>query len=51
MGCNIGRDVEKAFDRLHHSVLFDSLLDSSIDTRIGSAVGRLYRDMKGYVVL
>ena len=44
-------DVEKAFERLHHSVLFEALLDSSIDARIGSALRRLYYDMKRYVIL
>jgi len=44
-------DVEKAFDRVHHSVLFDALLESGIDLRIGAALRKLYCDMKGYVAL
>ena len=34
-------DVEKAFDRVHHSFLFDALLDGGIDTVVVAALRRL----------
>jgi hypothetical protein len=44
-------DVEKALDRVHHSCLFDALLDGGIDTAAIAAMRRLYLDMQAYVVL
>jgi hypothetical protein len=44
-------DVEKAFDRVHHSSLFAALLDTGIDVSIVSALRALYWQMSGFVVL
>ena len=42
-------DVEKAFDRVHHSALFEALLQQRIDASTVSALRRLYFGVKGYV--
>ena len=39
-------DVDKAFDRVHHSVLFDSLLNAKVDADVISALRRMYADMR-----
>ena len=44
-------DVEKAFDRVHHSSLFESLLASGMDISIVAALSRLYTDLKASVEL
>eukprot|EP00959_Pyramimonas_sp_CCMP1952_P044114 922089-Pyramimonas_sp.AAC.1 len=44
-------DVEKAFDRVHHSALFDSLVINGVDSQVVGALRRLYFDVKGYVSL
>jgi len=44
-------DVEKAFDRVHHSSLFNALLDGGIDPAVTASLRRLYLDMRAYVVL
>jgi hypothetical protein len=43
-------DVEKAFDRVHHSCLFEALLDGGIDAAVVASLRRLYLDMRAYVV-
>ena len=42
-------DVEKAFDRVHHSALFDALLRNRIDISTVSVLRRLYFGVRGYV--
>ena len=44
-------DAEKAFDRVHHSCLFQALIESGVDTSIIASLHRLYADMKATVVL
>ena len=44
-------DVEKAFDRLHHTALFEALLASEVDSGLVATLRRLYRGMKAYVKL
>ena len=44
-------DDEKAFDRVHGSVLFETLLDAGIDFGIVSALVHMYADMKAYVAV
>ena len=44
-------DVEKAFDRVHHASLFESLVDGKVDASIIGALRRLYANMRASVVL
>ena len=44
-------DVEKAFDRVHHANLFESLVDGKVDASIIGALRRLYANMRASVVL
>ena len=44
-------DVEKAFDRVHHSCLFNVLLESGADASIVAALFRLYADLQASAVL
>jgi hypothetical protein len=44
-------DVEKAFDKVHHSDLFASLMHSGVDSNIVAALMKLYCDLQAYVVL
>ena len=44
-------DVEKAFDRVHHSALFSALLDSGISISTVCVLRRLYHGVRGYVSL
>jgi hypothetical protein len=43
-------DVEKAFDRVHHANLFESLVDGKVDASIIGALRRLYANMRASVV-
>ena len=43
-------DVEKAFDCVHHSCLFDALMAAGADASIVAALSRLYTDLRTYVV-
>ena len=42
-------DVEKAFDRVHHSSLFEALMAGKVDKSIIAALGRLYTDLRASV--
>jgi len=42
-------DVEKAFDRVHHTALFDCLMDACIGWEVLSSLRRLYSGMRAYV--
>ena len=44
-------DVEKAFDRVHHSALFGCLIACRMDMDIVAALWNLYQGMSGYVTL
>jgi hypothetical protein len=44
-------DVEKAFDRVHHTALFSALMQTTIDVRIVAALKKLYGEMKAFVCL
>jgi hypothetical protein len=44
-------DVEKAFDKMHHSSLFDALLQNGADVFAVAALRKLYTGMKAYVQL
>lgn len=44
-------DVEKAFDRVHHSSLFEALLTNKVDVSIVAALHRLYTDLHASVEL
>ena len=44
-------DVEKAFDRVHHTALFEALLQTGINWGVISSLRKLYSDMKAYVNL
>ena len=44
-------DVEKAFDRVHHSSLFDALLVEGVDASIFASLYRLYSELQASVVL
>ena len=44
-------DVEKAFDRVHHSCLFEALLCGEVDVCIVSALRRLYFGMQATVLV
>jgi hypothetical protein len=44
-------DVEKAFDRVHHASLFESLMAGRADVTVVGALRRLYSDMSASVVI
>ena len=44
-------DVEKAFDRVHHSALFDALLEAGVEWEAISSLKRLYAGTRAYVNL
>ena len=44
-------DVEKAFDIVHHPVLFDALAEIGIDASVAATLRRLYKNMKATVAL
>lgn len=44
-------DVEKAFDRVHHSSLFDALVAGEIDASMIAALSRLYADLHASIEL
>ena len=44
-------DVEKAFDRVHHSSLFEALLTNKVDVSIVAALHRLYTGLHASVEL
>ena len=41
----------KAFDKVHHSVLFDSLVNCRVDPNVITALRKLYCDLTAHVVL
>jgi hypothetical protein len=44
-------DLEKAFDKVYHSSVLDSLEDAGVESDIISFLGRLYGQQKAYVCL
>jgi hypothetical protein len=44
-------DVEKAFDRVHHTAIFSALIQTTVDVRIVASLQQLYCKMKAYVCL
>ena len=44
-------DVEKAFDRVHHSALFDAILEAGVEWEAISSLKRLYAGTRAYVNL
>ena len=44
-------DVEKAFDRVHHSDIFGALVDCQVDANVVATLWKLYQDMQAYVCL
>ena len=44
-------DVEKAFDKVHHDKLFESLLVFNVDAAVVKVLRKLYRGMEAYVQL
>ena len=44
-------DAEKAFDRVHHTDLFDALLVAGVDATSLRALRELYSNMEAYVCL
>ena len=44
-------DVEKAFDRVHHSSLFEALIAGKVDASVVAALSRLYADLWASVEL
>ena len=44
-------DAEKAFDRVHHSELFEALVESGVDYGVVLSLKLLYTDMTAYVNL
>ena len=44
-------DVEKAFDQVHHTALFEALLNIGVETYAVTTLRKLYYDSSAYVAL
>jgi hypothetical protein len=44
-------DVEKAFDRVHHSDMFAALMNCRVNVNVVAALRKLYQGLSAYVVL